>query len=76
MLHDTKARTVSMFLQSEFSRVSAKVASEILDAAKVKDRTVPATSRATTRSGCTGPGRSQDHGPAHELHLADRGELL
>jgi len=41
MLHTTKARTVKGCLQSDFSRVSARVASEILEKAKVAENARP-----------------------------------
>lgn len=41
MLQNTKARTLTQFLQTEFSRVSAKVASEILELAGVKETARP-----------------------------------
>jgi DNA topoisomerase-6 subunit B len=41
MLTDTKARNVKGFLTSEFSRVSARVAGEILAAAGIKEKTSP-----------------------------------
>ncbi len=41
MIQDTRARNVGQFLTSEFSRVSPKVAKEILDAAKVKPSSRP-----------------------------------
>jgi DNA topoisomerase-6 subunit B len=42
MLKDTKSRNVTGFLQSEFSRVSSRVATSILDAASLKPTTSPA----------------------------------
>lgn len=42
MLKETKSRNVSAFLQQEFSRVSLKVAHEILGAANLKPTTSPA----------------------------------
>lgn len=41
MLRDTKARNLNSFLQSEFSRVSTKVADEISETAEIKPRTRP-----------------------------------
>jgi DNA topoisomerase-6 subunit B len=41
MLADTKARNIKAFLTSEFSRVSPKVASEILAQAKIGESTSP-----------------------------------
>ena len=41
MLTDTRARNVKAFLTSEFSRVSARVAGEILGRAKIKESTSP-----------------------------------
>jgi DNA topoisomerase VI subunit B len=41
MLQDTKARNVHTFLTSEFSRVSAKVADDILTAARIAPTTSP-----------------------------------
>jgi len=41
MLEHTKAKTVSQFLQTEFSRVSARVADEILGATKLSVRATP-----------------------------------
>jgi DNA topoisomerase-6 subunit B len=41
MLHDTRARRLKGFLTSEFSRVSARVADAIIDAAKLEDRNRP-----------------------------------
>ena len=41
MLHSTKARSVKGCLQSDFSRVSARVASEILEKAKVPEKSRP-----------------------------------
>jgi DNA topoisomerase-6 subunit B len=41
MLQHTKARTASLFLQNEFSRVSTKVAPEILERAGVKESARP-----------------------------------
>ncbi len=41
MLHETKSRTLSGFLQSEFSRVSARVAKQICETAGVSDRARP-----------------------------------
>jgi DNA topoisomerase-6 subunit B len=41
MLHATKQRTVSGFLTNEFSRMSARVAQEILGIAGIKPRTSP-----------------------------------
>jgi DNA topoisomerase-6 subunit B len=43
MLHDTKARTVKSFLTSEFSRVSARVADQIIQEAKLYERSRPNT---------------------------------
>ncbi len=42
MLQDTKSRNLKGFLQSEFSRVSARVAGQIIEAAKLEDRNRPA----------------------------------
>jgi len=41
MLKETKARTLQAFLQTEFSRVSAKVAKEICEKAKLYERARP-----------------------------------
>lgn len=41
MLHATRARTLSGFLQEEFSRVGPKVAAEIIREAKLGDRSYP-----------------------------------
>jgi DNA topoisomerase-6 subunit B len=41
MLKETRSRNVTGFLQSEFSRVSSRVATEILFAAKIKPSTSP-----------------------------------
>ncbi|MEE9584477.1 MAG: DNA topoisomerase VI subunit B, partial [Candidatus Brocadiales bacterium] len=41
MLHDTKARTLSSFLSSEFSRVSTRLAREICEKAKLNDNSRP-----------------------------------
>lgn len=41
MLHDTRARTVQQFLTGEFSRVSPRVAKEILDSAKLAGNARP-----------------------------------
>ena len=41
MLQDTQARNLKGFLTSEFSRVSARVASQIIEAAKLEDRNRP-----------------------------------
>ncbi len=41
MLHSTRARSVKGCLQSDFSRVSARVASEILEKAKVPEKARP-----------------------------------
>ena len=41
MLHTTKARTVKGCLQSDFSRVSSRVASEILEKAKLTEKARP-----------------------------------
>ncbi len=41
MMHETKSRTLSGFLQSEFSRVSKRVAQQICEGAKVKDNARP-----------------------------------
>jgi len=43
MLQDTPARNVVSFLQSEFSRVTARVAGAMLDLAKIKPKTRPTT---------------------------------
>jgi DNA topoisomerase-6 subunit B len=43
MLQNTKARTITLFLQTEFSRVTAKVAAEILEMAAVKESARPST---------------------------------
>lgn len=43
MLQETKARNVKGFLTSEFSRVSSKVADEIMTRAKLKEKTRPST---------------------------------
>jgi len=42
MLKETKSRNVSAFLQKEFSRVSARVAAEIVEEAALKPSTSPA----------------------------------
>jgi len=42
MLHSTRARRLSAFLQQDFSRVSARVAAEICAQAKLKEDTRPA----------------------------------
>ncbi len=42
MLHDTRARTIQQFLTSEFSRVSPRVAKEIISFAGVGERANPA----------------------------------
>ncbi len=42
MLHDTDARTLSGFLQTEFSRISSNTAKAICDAAKVEPNAKPA----------------------------------
>jgi len=41
MLKDTRARQLSAFLQQEFSRVSAKVAGELADAARISPNAKP-----------------------------------
>lgn len=41
MLHDTRSRTLSGFLQEEFCRVGSKVADEIIRAAKLGERSYP-----------------------------------
>ncbi|HDZ21620.1 MAG TPA: DNA topoisomerase VI subunit B [Phycisphaerae bacterium] len=41
MVADTKARTIQQFLTGEFSRVSPRIAQEILQAAELKSRTSP-----------------------------------
>jgi DNA topoisomerase-6 subunit B len=41
MLHDTKARRLSSFLQSDFSRVSARVANEVCQTAKLSEKARP-----------------------------------
>jgi len=41
MLHSTKSRTVKGFLQADFSRVSARVAAEILEKAKITENARP-----------------------------------
>jgi len=41
MLHDTKCRTLRSFLHAEFSRVSARVATQICETAQVLERSRP-----------------------------------
>ena len=43
MLHDTRARNIKSFMTSEFSRVSSKVAEDILSSAKLKPSMRPST---------------------------------
>ena len=74
MAKETKNKTLSKFLQTDFSRISDRLAKEICDKAGLDaDGCLPGQAHAgELQAAAEGHRRGQDHGPAHRLPFAHR----